>query len=77
MVDGIEYEIENEHDLIEALRDQSVMGYDFEVKFSSVRDVHGKIWPTIEVSDCSYPGGVSGLEGQFWFWGDGKVMQVL
>lgn len=75
MHDG--YEIDNEHDLIEALRDQSVMGYDFEVKFTDVRDTKGVIWPVIEVSNVSYPGGVPGLEGQFWFWEDGKVMQVL
>lgn len=71
------YEINSERDLIQALRDQTIMGYDFDVKFSNVRDTHGDLWDTAEVSNCSYPGGVPGLEGQFWFWDDGKVMQVL
>lgn len=71
-----EYTINNEHDLIEALRDQYVAGYEVEVKFTSVRDQDGVIWPTINITDTTDPEAV-GLVGHYWFWDDGTVMQVL
>lgn len=68
--------IMNEHDLIAELRDLTVGGYDFEVKFTNIRDREGTLWPIIEVSDVTEPGREI-IEGQYWFYDNGDILQVL
>lgn len=68
-------EINTAFELIEALTDIEVGGYDVTVKFTKVRDTGGDLWTVVQVTDCTEPGVT--IEGDYWFWADGTIMQVL
>lgn len=71
----IEYEINDTNDLMRAIMSSFVGGYELtEVEYTQKRCGQGHLWLVVTVTDQE-PN--TNLSGEYWFWNDGKVMQVL
>jgi hypothetical protein len=75
------YEINSVNDLMVAAQDLKTGGYEAEVTVQPNRHKHipsaptSGYWLVIEAT-TNYPH-VVGFEGEYWFYADGTVMQVL
>ena len=70
------YEINTVADLVRAVMDQKTGGYDvdFNILPNRYRAGPDAFWLVIEV-DSNHPD--TNIGGQYWFWADNTVMQVL